>query len=127
MALKVENLSTRPIGIGEVNVLPGEAQVVPTAYEHNPILEIYKKLGFIKLSGKAETKEATAEEIAAAKEEEEAKAQEEAEELRKQRLASLEGISEEDLGKLANELGINLATCKTQADVLKKVKAALRK
>lgn len=127
MALKVENLSTRPIGIGEVNVLPGETQAVPTDYEHNPILDVYSKLGFIKLTGKADTKEATAEDIAAAKAAEETKAQMEAEELRKQRLASLEGISEEDLGKLANELGINLATCKTQADVLKKVKAALRK
>lgn len=127
MALKVENLSTRPIGIGEVNVLPGETQAVPTEYEHNPILEIYKKLGFIKVSGKAETKEPTAEDIASAQAAEEAKAQIEAEELRKQRLASLDGISEEDLGKLANELGINLAACKNQADVLKKVKSALRK
>ena len=56
-----------------------------------------------------------------------AQAAEEAEALRQSRLASLEGISEEDLGKLANELGINPAECKDQADVLKKVKAALKK
>lgn len=43
------------------------------------------------------------------------------------RLAALEGISEEALGKMANELGINPAECKDQADVLKKVKAALKK
>lgn len=43
------------------------------------------------------------------------------------RLASLEGISEEALARLANELGINYAKCKDQADVLKKVRAALEK
>ena len=61
------------------------------------------------------------------KEEAEKKAAEEAEALRKARLASLEGISEEALGSLANELGINPAECKDQKDVLRKVKAALKK
>ena len=57
----------------------------------------------------------------------EKKAGEDAEALRQARLASLNGISEEDLGRLANEIGINPADCKDQADVLKKVKAALKK
>ena len=61
------------------------------------------------------------------KEEAEKKAREEAEDLRQARLASLNGISEEALGRLAVELGINPADCKDQADVLKKVKAALKK
>ena len=34
---------------------------------------------------------------------------------------------EEALARLANELGINYAKCKDQADVLKKVRAALEK
>ena len=67
-------------------------------------------------------KETEAEKKAAAK-----KAAEEAEALRQARLASLEGITDEALASLANELGINPADCKDQADVLKKVKAALEK
>ena len=55
------------------------------------------------------------------------KAAAEAEELRKARLATVDKLNEEELGKLANELGINPADCKDQADVLKKVKAALKK
>lgn len=49
-----------------------------------------------------------------------------AEALRQARLASLKGITDEALGSLAVELGINPAECKDQADVLKKVKAALK-
>ena len=127
MALKVENIGKKIIGIGSVTLLPGQTETVPVAYENNPALEVYKKLGMIKITGKASVPEKTAEEIAKAKAEAEKKAAEEAEELRQSRLASLEGISEEDLGKLANELGIKPADCKDQSDVLKKVKAALKK
>lgn len=126
--MKIENISTgKIIGIGEVTVLPGEVKEIPEAYETSPILEVYKKNGFARITGKPKAvekseAEKTAEKAAAGK-----KAAEEAEVLRQSRLASLEGISEEDLGKLANELGINPAECKDQADVLKKVKAALKK
>ena len=127
MAIKIENISTKVIGIGGVTVLPGETQDVPVAFERSPILEVYKKANLAKITGKASTPSKTAKEIADEKAEAEKKAMEEAEALRKARLESLEGISEEDLGKLAIEIGINPAECKDQADVLKKVKAALKK
>lgn len=130
--MKIENISSgKIIGIGEVTVLPGQTAEIPEAYESSPILEVYKRSGFARIIGKskaAQKSEAEAKKEAAAKKAAaEKKAAEEAEKLRQARLASLEGISEEDLGKLANELGINPAECKDQADVLKKVKAALKK
>lgn len=126
--MKIENISEgKIIGIGDVTVLPGEVKDIPKAYETSPILEVYKRCGLAKFTGKATTPAKSDEEIAAVKEEAEKKAAEEAEALRQERLKSLDGISEENLAKLANELGINPAECKEQADVLKKVKAALRK
>lgn len=125
--MKIENTSIgKIIGIGEVSVLPGETKEVPEAYETSPILEVYRKQGFAKIIGKPKAVQKAEERAAADKAAVEKKA-EEAEALRQSRLASLEGISEEDLGKMANELGINPAECKDQADVLKKVKAALKK
>ena len=100
---------------------------IEEAYETSPILEVYRKQGFAKITGKPKAVQKAEEKAAADKAAAEKKAAEEAEALRQSRLASLEGISEEDLGKLANELGINPAECKDQADVLKKVKAALKK
>lgn len=130
--MKIENISNgKIIGVGEVSVLPGETKDIPEVYETSPILEVYKRLGFARIIGKSKAaqkseaedrKEAEAKKAASEK-----KAVEEAEKLRQGRLVSLDGISDEDLGKLANELGINLADCKNQADVLKKVKAALNK
>ena len=123
MAMKMENISNgKVIGIGEVTILPGEVKEIPAAYEASPILEVYKKMGFARITGKVSAPAKTQEEVEAEK-----KAAADAEELRKARLASLEGISEEGLASLANELGINPAECKDQADVLKKVKAALTK
>lgn len=124
--MKIKNISNKIIGIGDVTVLPGETGEIPKAYETSPILAVYKEAKMAEISGKATAPAKTEEQIAAEKAEAEKKAAEEAENLRKARLASLEGISEEDLGKLANELGINPAECKDQADVLKKVKAALK-
>lgn len=128
MAIKVDNISEgKVIGIGGVTILPGQNGVeIPTAYEHSPILAIYEQAGLIRTTGKASTAIKTDAEVKA-----EAKVKAEAdavaaEELRKARLASLNGISEESLASLANELGINPATCKDQADVMKKVKAALK-
>lgn len=129
--MKIENTSSgKIIGIGEVSILPGETKEIPEAYETSPILEVYRKQGFAKITGKpnaAQESEEAKKDAAVKKAAYEKKAAEEAEALRQARLASLEGISEEDLGKLANELGINPAECKDQADVLKKVKAALKK
>ena len=126
MAVKIKNISSgKIIGIGEVSVLPGETKEIPEAYETSPILEIYRKHGFAKITGKPKAVQKAEEKAAADKAAADKKAAEDAEALRQSRLASLEGISEEDLGKLANELGINPAECKDQADVLKKVKAAL--
>lgn len=128
MAMKIKNVSEgKIIGIGEVTVLPGETKEIPKAFERSPILEIYKKQGFAEISGKPSSAEKTAEQLAAEKAEKEKKAAEEAEALRQERLASLDSITEEELAKLAEELGINPAECKDTADVLKKVKAALKK
>lgn len=127
MAMKIENISNKIIGIGEITVLPGETKEVPVAFERNPVLEVYKNAGMAKVSGKPITPKKSTEELEAEKAEAEQKAIEDAEALRKARLAALKGISEEDLGKMALELGINPAECMDQADVLKKVKAALKK
>ena len=108
-------------------MLPGETKDIPEAYETSPILEVYKRNGFAKITGKPKSVEKSEAEKAAAEADAAKKAAEDAEALRQARLAALEGISEEALGKMANELGINPAECKDQADVLKKVKAALKK
>lgn len=130
--MRIENISNgKIIGIGEVSVLPGQTQEIPEAYETSPILEVYRQNGFARITGKPKAiqkaEEKAAEKVAAERKAANKKEATEAESLRQARLASLEGISEEDLGKLANELGINPAECKTQADVLKKVKMMLKK
>lgn len=125
--MRIENIGSKIIGIGEVTVLPGKTAEIPAAYETSPVLEVYKRLGLAKVSGEAAAPAKTEAEIADEKADAEKKAAEQAEALRQSRLASLDGISEEALGRLANELGINPAACKDQADVLKKVKAALKK
>lgn len=127
MAMKFENISKKIIGLGEVTILPGETKDVPKEFEKNPILDFYKKKGMAKITGRTSAPEKTPEQIAKEKEEAEKKAAKEAEELRKARVASLKDITDEDLGKLAIELGINPAECKDQADVLAKVKEALKK
>ena len=51
--MKIENTSSgKIIGIGEVSVLPGETKEIPEAYETSPILEVYRKQGFAKITGK---------------------------------------------------------------------------
>lgn len=126
--MKIENISNgKIIGIGDVTVLPGETKDVPEAYETSPILEVYKRNGLAKIIGEPKKSQMAMDDSEAEKAAAEKKAAEDAEALRKARLAALEGISEEDLGKMANELGINPADCKDQADVLKKVRAALKK
>ncbi len=130
--MKITNISEGKIfNVGDVTVLPGETKEVPAAYETNPTLAIYESMGIAKIIGKPgkqakDPEQAAAEKVAAEKAAAE-KAAAEAEELRKARLATVDKLNEEELGKLANELGINPADCKDQADVLKKVKAALKK
>jgi|O827metagenome_2_1110793.scaffolds.fasta_scaffold28873_2 hypothetical protein len=127
MAIKMTNLSEKVIGVGEATVLPGETKEVPRAFETSPILEVYKNMGLVSLSGKptAATK-AVAEKKA---EEDKAKAEAEAKATaeKKAKLDSLKDASDEDVAALAQELGINPAECKDLADVRKKVKAALSK
>lgn len=125
--MKVTNKSNKVIGFGEVTILPGKTEEIPVAYEKSPVLDFYKKNNFITVTGKPSAPDKTPEQIAAEKAEAEKKAAEEAEALRQQRLASLEGADEEQVAALAKELGINPAECKDAADVLKKVKAALKK
>lgn len=108
MAIKMTNLSEKVIGVGEVTVLPGVTKEVPIAFETSPILEVYKNMGLVSLSGKS-----TAATKAAAE--------------KKAKLDSLKDASDEDVAALAQELGINPAECKDLADVRKKVKAALSK
>lgn len=127
MSMKLENIGRKIIGIGEVTILPGETREIPEAYQTSPILEVYKNCGMARITGDLPAFRKTEEDLAREKEEEEKKKATDAEKLRQMRLASLEGISEEDLARLANELGINYAKCKDQADVLKKVRAALEK
>lgn len=130
--MKITNISEGKIfNVGDVTVLPGETKEVPAAYETNPTLAIYESMGIAKIIGKPgkqvkDPEQAAAEKAAAEKAAAE-KAAAEAEELRKARLATVDKLNEEELGKLANELGINPADCKDQADVLKKVKTALKK
>ncbi len=141
--MRIENISDgKIIGVGSVTVLPGETKEIPQAYETSPILEVYKQMGMVKIIGKSSGRGMTKAEADALAAEEAAKkaaaeaakkaaaekqARADAEALRKARLAALNGIGEEDLGRMANELGINPADCKDQADVLKKVRAALKK
>lgn len=127
MAIKMTNLSEKVIGVGEATVLPGETKEVPRAFETSPILEVYKNMGLVSLSGKP----TVATKAVAEKKAEEDKAKSEAEAKaaaeKKANLDSLKDASDEDVAALAQELGINPAECKDLADVRKKVKAALSK
>lgn len=127
MAIKMTNLSEKVIGVGEVTVLPGETKEVPIAFETSPILEVYKNMGLVSLSGKS----TAATKAAAEKKAEEDKAKAEAEAKtaaeKKAKLDGLKDASDEEVAVLAQELGINPAECKDLADVRKKVKAALSK
>ena len=126
--MNIKNISKKIIGIGDVILLPGETKEVPKAYEQSIVLKIYEKNGLAAFEedsvnqGNDETQDQPDVTNAGQSDENEA-----AETLRQARLASLKHISDEELGKLANELGINMAECKDQADVLKKVRAALKK
>lgn len=118
MAIKIKNISEKIIGVGDVIILPEETKEVPAVFERSPILEIYKEMGLVTMSGKP-TSEVVVTETA--------EAEGMSDEDKKTKLDSLKDASDEDVASLAKELGINLADCKDLADVRKKVKAALSK
>ena len=125
--MKIRNIGSKIIGIGEESVLPGEVKEVPKAFERSPILEVYKEIGMAEIMTDPAVASATEQKAnAPVTEKDDLDDAAVAEALRQARLASLKGITDEALGSLAVELGINPAECKDQADVLKKVKAALK-
>lgn len=119
MAIKVKNISEKIIGVGDVTILPDESKEIPVAFERSPILEIYKEIGLINITGKLTSTEP----IISNSDTDGFITDEE----RKTKLDSLKDASDEDVAALAKELGINPADCKDLADVRKKVKAALSK
>lgn len=127
MAIKMTNLSEKVIGVGEVTVLPGETKEVPIAFETSPILEVYKNMGLVSLSGKSTAATKAAAEKKAEEDKAKAEAEAKAAAEKKAKLDSLKDASDEYVAALAQELGINPAECKDLADVRKKVKAALSK
>lgn len=118
MAIKLKNISEKIIGIGDIIVLPDETKEVPVLFEKNPILEIYKDMGLVTITGKP-----TAGAVGGDATEKEGMTETE----KKAKLDSLNDASDEDVAAWAKELGINPADCKDLADVRKKVKAALSK
>ena len=148
MALRATNTSEgKVIGVGKVTILPGMSEIIPTEYEDNPVLRYYKEKGFVRLTtvadnpvsagrGRKKKNAAGAGDVTADEADpaepaetedaaEPAETEDPAEAMRKARLASLKNITEEGLGKLAEELGISPAECKNAADMKKKVRAAL--
>ena len=135
MALLIENISAgKVIGIGAKTVLPGETTPVPEEFEKNPILTYYAEKGFAKVTEELKAKVVKSDrakvednpDASDAPKEDEPNAEETEEALRKARLTSLKNITEEALGKLAEEMGINPADCKDTADMKKKVREALK-
>lgn len=127
MAIKMTNLSEKVIGVGEVTVLPGETKEVPIAFETSPILEVYKNMGLVSLSGKSTAATKAAAEKKAEEDKAKAEAEAKAAAEKKAKLDGLKDASDEEVAVLAQELGINPAECKDLADVRKKAKAALSK
>ena len=127
MAIKMTNLSEKVIGVGEVTVLPGETKEVPRAFETSPMLEVYKNMGLVSLSGKSPAATKAAAEKKAEEDKAKAEAEAKAAAEKKAKLDGLKDASDEEVAALAQELGINPAECKDLADVRKKVKAALSK
>lgn len=118
MAVKLKNISEKIIGVGDVIILPEETREIPAVFERSPILEIYKEMGLVTMSGKPTSEVVVTETV-------EAEGMSDAD--KKTKLDSLKDASDEDVASLAKELGINPADCKDLADVRKKVKAALSK
>lgn len=120
MAIKITNTSVKVIGIGNVTVLPGETKEVPVDFQTSPILDVYKNMGLVSISGKATNTSSIKSDMEKIK-----SATDEAD--KKAKLERLESSTDEEIAALAVELGINPADCKDQKDVIKKVKAELNK
>lgn len=140
--MKVRNISNKIIGIGSLAVLPEETKEVPFAFMNNEILTVFREQRLIEIIEEPTEKAPIAtgnvekvvreENITPKKEEPKTEPQEATEEdtkkdLRKAQINALKDMSDEEVGKLAKELGIKPASCKNQADVRKKVKKELEK
>lgn len=122
--MQLTNISkSKIIGLGEMSILPGQTIDIPKEFEKNSAIEIYKSVGIAIVSG-TPTKDDDKDD---AKDKDSTVKKEDKEALRKKRLASLNGISDEDLAKLAEELEIKSSDCVDTADMLKKVRTALYK
>lgn len=122
--MKIRNISDgKIIGFGEVSVLPNETIEVPNEFVENPSVKLYEKLDFIIILD--DGKKAEKIEDVMPKPIEEEPTEEDSKALREARLASLNVMSDESLANLALELGIGLETCKSKADMKKKIRTAL--
>lgn len=128
--MELVNISkSKIIGIGGISVLPGMTVKVPKGFETNPALKMYKDVGLAIIVEDSVVENSVVEnsDNADSSTENSIVDKDDAEKIRKNRLASLKNISDEDLAKLAEELEINPADCIDSADMLKKVRAALSK
>ncbi len=128
--MELVNISkSKIIGIGGISVLPGMTVKVPKGFETNPALKMYKDVGLAIIVEDSVVENSVVENSDNADNSTENSIvdKDDAEKIRKNRLASLKNISDEDLAKLAEELEINPADCIDSADMLKKVRAALSK
>lgn len=128
--MKVKNLQARVIGIGDVTILPDQEKEIPKKYEKNPALADYEALGFISITRDPAPKPAEKTEKPEKKAEPAVKRDQHADaKTRKSQLLKEvnDNVSEERLAAIAKELGINMATVKSQAGLLKKVKTELSK
>ena len=125
--MKLMNISNgKIIGVGNVSILPGETKEVPQGFENHPTLRHYESMGLALLIGKeVQVEEGTV--TTTTKKRGRKSNAESAESLRKARLASLDGITDEALARLAQDLGLNPADCIDMADMLSKVKVLLQK
>lgn len=128
--MELVNISkSKIIGIGGISVLPGMTVKVPKGFETNPALKMYKDVGLAIIVEDSVVENSVVEnsDIADGSTGNSIVDKDDAEKIRKNRLASLKNISDEDLAKLAEELEVNPADCIDSADMLKKVRAALSK
>lgn len=103
----LKNESTKIIGIGSTDILPGETAECPEGYEKNPVIRRYIQNGtFTETDGKADD---TGKENAA-----------EAVQFEKK----LEDMTEEELLRYAAENGIDTGKATTKDGILKKIQEA---
>lgn len=120
MKLK-NNSKSKIIGIGEVTILPEKTATIHDRYREHPIVKFYINRKMVSVIEEpveipVETNDGNSNRDTV-----------DLEVIRKARLASLKDITDENLSKLAEELGISPSECVDIADMTKKVRAALRK